>query len=146
MWTFQAAEDGDEPGGHRSYISPALQTGLCDWSAKYFAQPVMKVLLHPETVFCVSTSVNVRDLDQHLPQIPEEHDLESQVRMERQWRFLRNSRVRRQSRGITQRGWCNTHAHTHTHDIRAVQSAPGCSFLHLVLDSVSHFSHNNFLL
>ncbi|GLD73657.1 regulatory-associated protein of mTOR isoform X1 [Lates japonicus] len=38
----QAAEDGDEPGGHRNYISPALQTGLCDWSAKYFAQPVMK--------------------------------------------------------------------------------------------------------
>ncbi|XP_035515429.1 regulatory-associated protein of mTOR [Morone saxatilis] len=74
----QAAEDGDEPGGHRNYISPALQTGLCDWSAKYFAQPVTK--------------------------IPEEHDLESQVRMERQWRFLRNTRVRRQSRGITQRG------------------------------------------
>ncbi|TWW59783.1 Regulatory-associated protein of mTOR [Takifugu flavidus] len=74
----QAGEDGDEPGGHRNYISAALQTGLCDWSAKYFAQPVMK--------------------------IPEEHDLESQVRMDRQWRFLRNSRVRRQSRGITQRG------------------------------------------
>lgn len=45
VWMFQAAEDGDEPGGHRNYISPALQTGLCDWSAKYFAQPVMKVLL-----------------------------------------------------------------------------------------------------
>ncbi|XP_041640796.1 regulatory-associated protein of mTOR [Cheilinus undulatus] len=74
----QAGEDGDEPGGHRNYISAALQTGLCDWSAKYFAQPVMK--------------------------IPEEHDLESQVRMERQWRFLRNTRVRRQSRCITQRG------------------------------------------
>ncbi|KAK7902135.1 hypothetical protein WMY93_018904 [Mugilogobius chulae] len=74
----QATEDGDEPGGHRNYICPALQTGLCDWSAKYFAQPVMK--------------------------IPEEHDLESQVRMERQWRFLRNARVRRQSRSITQRG------------------------------------------
>uniref|UniRef100_A0A8C6SPR7 Regulatory-associated protein of mTOR n=1 Tax=Neogobius melanostomus TaxID=47308 RepID=A0A8C6SPR7_9GOBI len=71
-------KDGDDPGGHRNYICPALQTGLCDWSAKYFAQPVMK--------------------------IPEEHDLESQVRMERQWRFLRNTRVRRQSRSITQRG------------------------------------------
>ncbi|KAM8879044.1 regulatory-associated protein of mTOR isoform 1-T2 [Spinachia spinachia] len=74
----QAAEDGDEPGGHRNYICPALQTGLCDWSAKYFAQPVMK--------------------------IPEEHDVESQVRMDRQWRFLRNTRVRKQSRGITQKG------------------------------------------
>lgn len=40
---LQAAEDGDEPVGHRNYISAALQTGLCDWSAKYFAQPVMKV-------------------------------------------------------------------------------------------------------
>uniref|UniRef100_A0A3Q2NT53 Regulatory-associated protein of mTOR n=1 Tax=Fundulus heteroclitus TaxID=8078 RepID=A0A3Q2NT53_FUNHE len=39
----QAAEDGEEPGGHRNYVSLALQTGLCDWSAKYFAQPVMKV-------------------------------------------------------------------------------------------------------
>uniref|UniRef100_A0A3Q2ZE15 Regulatory-associated protein of mTOR n=1 Tax=Hippocampus comes TaxID=109280 RepID=A0A3Q2ZE15_HIPCM len=74
----QAAEDGDEPCGHRNYISAALQTGLCDWSAKYFAQPVTK--------------------------IPEEHDLQSQVRMERQWRFLRNARVKRQSRSITQRG------------------------------------------
>lgn len=41
-------------------------------------------------------------------QIPEEHDLESQVRMERQWRFLRNARVRRQSRVITQRGEWDT--------------------------------------
>lgn len=50
---FQAAEDGDEPGGHRSYISAALQTGLCDWSAKYFAQPVMKVppLSHASAIF-----------------------------------------------------------------------------------------------
>lgn len=40
----QAAEDGDEPCGHRNYISAALQTGLCDWSAKYFAQPVTKVV------------------------------------------------------------------------------------------------------
>lgn len=41
-------------------------------------------------------------------QIPEEHDLESQVRMERQWRFLRNTRVRRQSRAITQKGLWHT--------------------------------------
>nr|XP_061791704.1 regulatory-associated protein of mTOR isoform X2 [Nerophis lumbriciformis] len=74
----QAAEDGDEPCGHRNYISATLQTGLCDWSAKYFAQPVTK--------------------------IPEEHDLQSQVRMERQWRFLRNARVKRLSRSITQKG------------------------------------------
>ncbi|MBN3307550.1 RPTOR protein, partial [Amia calva] len=72
------ADDGDEPGGHRNFISAAMQTGLCDWSAKYFAQPVMK--------------------------IPEEHDVESQVRKEREWRFLRNGRVRRQSQRITQRG------------------------------------------
>lgn len=37
-------------------------------------------------------------------QIPEEHDLESQVRKEREWRFLRNARVRRQSQLITQKG------------------------------------------
>ncbi|XP_058635681.1 regulatory-associated protein of mTOR isoform X4 [Onychostoma macrolepis] len=74
----QTAEDGDETAAHRNFISVSLQTGLCDWSAKYFAQPVMK--------------------------IPEEHDLESQVRKEREWRFLRNARVRRQSQRITQRG------------------------------------------
>ncbi|XP_067315547.1 regulatory-associated protein of mTOR isoform X7 [Pseudorasbora parva] len=74
----QAAEDGDEAAAHRNFISVSLQTGLCDWSAKYFAQPVMK--------------------------IPEEHDLESQVRKEREWRFLRNARVRRQSQRITQKG------------------------------------------
>uniref|UniRef100_A0A672MQU0 Regulatory-associated protein of mTOR n=1 Tax=Sinocyclocheilus grahami TaxID=75366 RepID=A0A672MQU0_SINGR len=74
----QTAEDGDEAAAHRSFISVSLQTGLCDWSAKYFAQPVMK--------------------------IPEEHDLESQVRKEREWRFLRNARIRRQSQRITQRG------------------------------------------
>ncbi|KAJ8283854.1 hypothetical protein COCON_G00027040 [Conger conger] len=74
----QTADDGDEPGGHRNFISATMQTGLCDWSAKYFAQPVMK--------------------------IPEEHDVESQVRKEREWRFLRNARVRRQSQHITQRG------------------------------------------
>uniref|UniRef100_A0AAY5EQ58 Regulatory-associated protein of mTOR n=1 Tax=Electrophorus electricus TaxID=8005 RepID=A0AAY5EQ58_ELEEL len=74
----QMAEDGDEATAHRNFISVALQTGLCDWSAKYFAQPVMK--------------------------IPEEHDLESQVRKEREWRFLRNAGVRRHSQRITQRG------------------------------------------
>uniref|UniRef100_A0AAR2K5Z9 Regulatory-associated protein of mTOR n=1 Tax=Pygocentrus nattereri TaxID=42514 RepID=A0AAR2K5Z9_PYGNA len=74
----QMAEDGEEAPGHRNFISVALQTGLCDWSAKYFAQPVMK--------------------------IPEEHDLESQVRKEREWRFLRNAGVRRQSQRIIQRG------------------------------------------
>lgn len=36
--------------------------------------------------------------------MPEEHDVESQVRKEREWRFLRNARVRRQSQRIMQRG------------------------------------------
>uniref|UniRef100_A0A6Q2Y7L3 Raptor N-terminal CASPase-like domain-containing protein n=1 Tax=Esox lucius TaxID=8010 RepID=A0A6Q2Y7L3_ESOLU len=74
----QAGDDADDPGGHKAYMNANLSTGLCDWSAKYFAQPVMK--------------------------IPEEHDVESQVRKEREWRFLRNTRVRRQSQLITQRG------------------------------------------
>ncbi|XP_056606011.1 regulatory-associated protein of mTOR isoform X4 [Triplophysa dalaica] len=74
----QTAEDGDETAAHRAFINVSLQTGVCDWSAKYFAQPVMK--------------------------IPEEHDSESQVRKEREWRFLRNTRVRRQSQCVTQRG------------------------------------------
>uniref|UniRef100_A0A674DRN0 Regulatory-associated protein of mTOR n=1 Tax=Salmo trutta TaxID=8032 RepID=A0A674DRN0_SALTR len=73
-----AGDDADDPGGHKAYMNANLSTGLCDWSAKYFAQPVMK--------------------------IPEEHDVESQVRKEREWRFLRNARVRKQSQRITQRG------------------------------------------
>ncbi|CAB1344926.1 unnamed protein product [Coregonus sp. 'balchen'] len=49
----RAGDDADDPGGHKAYMNANLSTGLCDWSAKYFAQPVMK--------------------------IPEEHDAESQV-------------------------------------------------------------------
>lgn len=37
-------------------------------------------------------------------QFPEEHDLESQVRKEREWRFLRNARVRKQAQIIIQKG------------------------------------------
>ncbi|KAK2496543.1 hypothetical protein MC885_000490 [Smutsia gigantea] len=74
----QTTDDPEDAAGHRSFISAAVQTGFCDWSARYFAQPVMK--------------------------IPEEHDLESQIRKEREWRFLRNSRVRRQAQQVIQRG------------------------------------------
>lgn len=46
--------------------------------------------------------------------IPEEHDLESQIRKEREWRFLRNTRVRKQAQQVIQKGksppgpqhWC----------------------------------------
>ncbi|XP_060620289.1 regulatory-associated protein of mTOR isoform X4 [Anolis sagrei] len=74
----QTADDADDNVGHKNFMSTTMQTGFCDWSAKYFAQPVMK--------------------------IPEEHDLESQVRKEREWRFLRNARVRKQAQKIIQKG------------------------------------------
>ncbi|NXX51428.1 RPTOR protein, partial [Tricholaema leucomelas] len=74
----QTTDDTDDTVGHKSFISATVQTGFCDWSAKYFAQPVMK--------------------------IPEEHDLESQIRKEREWRFLRNARVRKQAQKIIQKG------------------------------------------
>lgn len=38
--------------------------------------------------------------------IPEEHDLESQIRKEREWRFLRNTRVRKQAQQVIQKGKC----------------------------------------
>ncbi|XP_059236140.1 regulatory-associated protein of mTOR [Mustela nigripes] len=74
----QTADDADDAAGHRSLVPATMQTGFCDWSARYFAQPVMK--------------------------IPEEHDLESQTRKEREWRFLRNARVRQQARRLVQKG------------------------------------------
>uniref|UniRef100_A0A8D1LZI0 Regulatory associated protein of MTOR complex 1 n=1 Tax=Sus scrofa TaxID=9823 RepID=A0A8D1LZI0_PIG len=74
----QTADDPDDTAGHKSFISATMQTGFCDWSARYFAQPVMK--------------------------IPEEHDLESQIRKEREWRFLRNTRVRKQAQQLIQKG------------------------------------------
>ncbi|XP_008048687.1 regulatory-associated protein of mTOR [Carlito syrichta] len=74
----QTADDADDTTGHKSFISATMQTGFCDWSARYFAQPVMK--------------------------IPEEHDLESQIRKEREWRFLRNTRVRKQAQQVIQKG------------------------------------------
>ncbi|CAJ0967179.1 unnamed protein product [Ranitomeya imitator] len=72
------AEDGDDVIVHKGFLSGSLQTGFCDWNAKYFAQPVMKV--------------------------PEEHDEESQVRKEREWRFLRNARVRNEAHCLIQKG------------------------------------------
>ena len=39
-----------------------------------------------------------------LLKIPEEHDLESQIRKEREWRFLRNTRVRKQAQQLIQKG------------------------------------------
>ncbi|DAA18291.1 TPA: regulatory associated protein of MTOR, complex 1 isoform 2 [Bos taurus] len=74
----QTTDDPDDTAGHKSFISATMQTGFCDWSARYFAQPVMK--------------------------IPEEHDLESQIRKEREWRFLRNTRVRKQAQQLIQKG------------------------------------------
>lgn len=40
--------------------------------------------------------------------IPEEHDLESQIRKEREWRFLRNTRVRKQAQQVIQKGKCTS--------------------------------------
>ncbi|XP_072882388.1 regulatory-associated protein of mTOR [Hemitrygon akajei] len=74
----QTVEDSEDGVGHKSFISATMQTGFCDWSAKYFAQPVMK--------------------------IPEEHDVESLVRKEREWRFLRNGLVRKRSTEIIKKG------------------------------------------
>ncbi|KAF6299577.1 regulatory associated protein of MTOR complex 1 [Rhinolophus ferrumequinum] len=74
----QTTDDPDDAAGHKSFISATTQTGFCDWSVRYFAQPVMK--------------------------IPEEHDLESQIRKEREWRFLRNARVRKQAQQLIQKG------------------------------------------
>uniref|UniRef100_A0ACB8EKZ7 Uncharacterized protein n=1 Tax=Sphaerodactylus townsendi TaxID=933632 RepID=A0ACB8EKZ7_9SAUR len=39
----QTADDADDAVGHKNFMSTTMQTGFCDWSAKYFAQPVMKV-------------------------------------------------------------------------------------------------------
>ncbi|XP_021495239.1 regulatory-associated protein of mTOR isoform X2 [Meriones unguiculatus] len=74
----QTTDDADDATGHKSFICATMQTGFCDWSARYFAQPVMK--------------------------IPEEHDLESQIRKEREWRFLRNTRVRKHAQQVIQKG------------------------------------------
>lgn len=40
---LKTADDPDDTAGHKSFISATMQTGFCDWSARYFAQPVMKV-------------------------------------------------------------------------------------------------------
>lgn len=58
-------------------------------------------------------------------QIPEEHDLESQILKEREWRFLRNARVRRQARRLIQKGEGRGGAAPNTKHAR---SAPGALF------------------
>lgn len=44
---LKTTDDPDDAAGHKSFISAAVQTGFCDWSARYFAQPVMKVAVCP---------------------------------------------------------------------------------------------------
>ena len=41
--TLKTTDDADDAAGHKSFTCAAVQTGFCDWSARYFAQPVMKV-------------------------------------------------------------------------------------------------------
>lgn len=50
--SHQTTDDADDTVGHKSFISATVQTGFCDWSAKYFAQPVMKVILSVHA-FCI---------------------------------------------------------------------------------------------
>lgn len=50
--TLKTTDDADDAAGHKSFICATMQTGFCDWSARYFAQPVMKV--SPES--CTSTA------------------------------------------------------------------------------------------
>ncbi|CAM4623550.1 unnamed protein product [Leuciscus chuanchicus] len=66
---------------------------------------IWRVLLHlAADPFPDVSDLAMKVLNSIAYKIPEEHDLESQVRKEREWRFLRNARVRRQSQHITQRG------------------------------------------
>lgn len=50
--TLKTTDDADDAAGHKSFICATMQTGFCDWSARYFAQPVMKV----SPVSCTSTA------------------------------------------------------------------------------------------
>lgn len=40
---LKTTDDADDAAGHKSFMCATIQTGFCDWSARYFAQPVMKV-------------------------------------------------------------------------------------------------------
>ncbi|XP_078609645.1 regulatory-associated protein of mTOR-like isoform X2 [Branchiostoma floridae x Branchiostoma japonicum] len=57
--------------------SALITTEFCEWSSRYFAQSVMK--------------------------FPEEHDPQSPVHYDREWRFIRNARVRREAREMQKR-------------------------------------------
>jgi regulator-associated protein of mTOR len=43
LLSLKTTDDADDAAGHKSFICASMQTGFCDWSARYFAQPVMKV-------------------------------------------------------------------------------------------------------
>lgn len=64
-----ADQDSDEDAS--SVKPPMISTNFADWCASYFAQSVMKP--------------------------PDEHDPQSQLHLEREWRFERNSKVRREA-------------------------------------------------
>ncbi|XP_015778065.1 PREDICTED: regulatory-associated protein of mTOR-like [Acropora digitifera] len=62
-------QDSDEEAGAVKH--PVIRTNFAEWCASYFAQSVMK--------------------------LPEEHDPQSKLHLEREWRFERNSKVRREA-------------------------------------------------
>ncbi|KAI8478188.1 hypothetical protein Bbelb_440820, partial [Branchiostoma belcheri] len=66
-------DDDDVPSPPTALIT----TEFCEWSSRYFAQSVMK--------------------------FPEEHDPQSPVHYDREWRFIRNARVRREAREMQKR-------------------------------------------
>uniref|UniRef100_UPI00358F8B59 regulatory-associated protein of mTOR isoform X2 n=1 Tax=Myxine glutinosa TaxID=7769 RepID=UPI00358F8B59 len=75
----KSSEDGDDgPTMCRLSLGLSLNTGFCAWSSKYFTQAIMK--------------------------LPDDHDVESQIHKEREWRFLRNAQVRRQARCLIEKG------------------------------------------
>lgn len=82
---------------HRLFVHFHILTSVCN------------TVFSVQRKYVLSAHIFQKMISYSCSQIPEEHDLESQVRMERQWRFLRNTRVRRQSRAITQRGRWHTH-------------------------------------
>ncbi|XP_071450687.1 regulatory-associated protein of mTOR-like [Hetaerina americana] len=73
------SEEADDAGGLRK---PLVSTQFVEWSCKYFAQPVMKFL--------------------------EDDDVESKQHYEREWRYMRNTHLRKEAKEEQKRLGCGS--------------------------------------
>ncbi|XP_077490402.1 regulatory associated protein of MTOR complex 1 isoform X1 [Amblyomma americanum] len=85
------AEDDTEEHLNARISAPLVTTGFVDWCSRYFTRPLNKIVDVPQQG--AGDSLAARE-SPWCQVVPEACDPESKEYQEREWRFLRNSRIR----------------------------------------------------